>query len=387
MFFVGPSVAKATYAFGDPEKPRLTLGGGLFPFKYNPDAADLGEYLFRSVPYPTTIFTGGLLFVNDNAAYVQGFHARLQLGDLRLDGLLTSEMVLPPLYDWSLGFVASYPVADGLLDLGAGVNFKRLIQVDPDRTQIKGLQNAYFTRNGTEYYADPAYYQGQATFYYNKNTSADTAKANGFKAVVDSMGSWLDPASASYVQERERDYYTPAGVVLMARASLDLKKLTGMEVGPAPFKLFAETALLGVKNYPVFYTDPMRRVPIMLGAHLPTFGLLDQATVQYEYFDSPWSNNTYNLGYQNTAIPYLPNGTEPLFSRDQYNDVTKHDNHAWAVLLRRKLYSNLSLSGQVARDHMRTVGTNWFYGGRLEPSEVLYRNSNWYWMIQLAWGL
>ena len=61
MFFIGPTIAKATVLFGEPEAPRFTLGGGMFPFKYNPDAMNLGEYLFRSGPYPTYIMNGGVL--------------------------------------------------------------------------------------------------------------------------------------------------------------------------------------------------------------------------------------------------------------------------------------------------------------------------------------
>lgn len=72
---------------------------------------------------------------------------------------------------------------------------------------------------------------------------------------------------------------------------------------------------------------------------------------------------------------------------ENYNDISDHDNLSWSVSLRRTLVPRLNVSLQVARDHMRTVGTNWFYGGRLEPNTVLYRNSSWYWTAQIAWGL
>ncbi len=384
MFFVGPSVAKAVYTFGNLEKPVFTLGGGLFPYKYNTDAVDLGEYLFRTTPYPATIFTGGLLFVNDNAAYLQGLHARLQLGDLTVDGLLATETSLPPLYDWSLGIVADYQIANGLMDVGAGVNFKRLIQVKPSKTQREIQQNAYFIRNGKNYYGDVGYYKAQKDFYA---ATGDSVRAASYQSIVDSVNFWMSSSNPTHIQQSELNYYTPAGVILMARASLDLKKIISINLGDAPFKIFTEAAILGWKDYPIFYEDKWKRAPVMMGIHLPTFGLLDQLTLQFEYFNSPWSNNTYNLGAQNVAVPYLPAGAEPLFSKNTYNDVTQHDNNAWVVLLRRQLYPHLNLSAQFARDHMRTVGTNWFYGGRLEPSEVLYRNSNWYWMAQLGWSL
>lgn len=395
MFFFGPSIAKATYTFGDPaSSDGLRVGGGLFPFKYNPDAANLGEYLFRSAPYPSYLTTGGLLFVGDNSAYLQGLHANWRMGGLSLDGLFVTETFMPPLYDWSLALLASYRIADGIAEVGAGVNFKRLVQINPDRTVRKYnvggdpmWSNIHFTRDGVDYYGDPTYYQQQAEFYRGRGTSADSARADGLQAVADSVTAWQNPSSGGYITEADRDYYTPAGTVLMARASIDLGRLAGTDPDKLPLKIFAEAALLGVENQAIFYEDRMRRMPVMLGAQLPSFGLLDQFTVQFEYFDSPWANSTRSLGEQNAAVPWYPEGVNPLFSSEEYNDVTDDDNIAWSVLVRRELLPRLNLSAQFARDHLRTVGTNWFYGGRLEPNAILYRNSSWYWTVQLAWGL
>jgi hypothetical protein len=36
---------------------------------------------------------------------------------------------------------------------------------------------------------------------------------------------------------------------------------------------------------------------------------------------------------------------------------------------------------------LRTVGTDWFYGSRLEPTEDLHKISDWYWALQLAWAI
>lgn len=391
MFFIGPSIAKATYHFGDPENPRFSLGGGLFPFKYNPEAANLGEYLFRSGPYPAYLMTGGLLFLNDNAAYLQGLHSHLRLGGLHLNAILSTETSIPPLYDWSLGVLADYSVAEGLLKFGAGVNFKRLLQVRPSRTTLKtnaqgdvAWKNIHFNRNGKDYYGDPVYYKAQQEFY---GRLGDAAREAENQAILDSLALWLDPANPRYVTEGEREYYTPAGTVIMAHASLDLRKMLGMPEAGAPFKLFTEAALLGWKDYPVFYEDRLRRMPVMAGIHLPTFGLLNQLTVQVEHYDSPWSNSTYNLGEKNLAVPSYPENAATLFSRDGFNDLAKHDNYYWSVLVSRELYPHLNLKAQFARDHLRTVGTGWFYGGRLEPGEILYRNSSWYWMAQLTWGI
>lgn len=402
-FFFGPSIAKVMYGFGNPEKPVFSLGGGMFPFKYNSDAADLGEYLFRSGPYPTYIMTGGLTFVNDNAAYLQGFQASLRLGNLKVDGFLTTETSMPPLYDWSLAFVANYEIAGGLVDVGAGVNFKRLIPVRPSRTQPEVPINAYFERNGTYYNADLKFYQDQMFFYKNQmridssnksQRQIDSITALWNAATVDSLGHWLNPADPRYVSPSEFQYYTSAGTLVMAMVSLDLKKITGLRTGDAPFKIFAEGAILGIKDYPIFYEHWWQRAPIMVGIHLPTFGLLDQLTVQYEYFNSPWGNDFLNLGGNGGVNLPLPDIQHDFGSSIQYGsnqefhkDALKNDNVAWAVLLKRKLYSHLYLSAQASRDHMRTFGREWFFNGSQEPNEVLYRNSSWYWMVQLGWGL
>lgn len=47
-FGPGVSQAQALFKLGDVEDPWGTLRVGYFPYKYNPEAKNLGEYLFRS---------------------------------------------------------------------------------------------------------------------------------------------------------------------------------------------------------------------------------------------------------------------------------------------------------------------------------------------------
>ena len=46
------SDANASYRWGDLQSPFLCATIGLFPYKYDPQARNLGEYLFRSGTYP-----------------------------------------------------------------------------------------------------------------------------------------------------------------------------------------------------------------------------------------------------------------------------------------------------------------------------------------------
>lgn len=402
LFYIGPSVAKAMYHFGGIEQGRFSLGGGMFPFKYNPDAYDLGDYLFRSQPYPTSIMTGGnggLTAIGEQTTVLQGFHGHANLGKLNLDALLTTETGLPPLYDWSLAFLADFRIGDGLLDIGAGVNFKRLIQIKPEKTQVEDLENSYFKKGGVWYSGDAANYKNPASFLtsqanaaYAKNDQADSAlgdaymaRSQALTAIVDSLaqgGPWVD--SSGHVPGAK--YYTPAGVMLMARASLDLKKVLPSDAySPEDLRVYAELAVLGVRNYPVYYRKITERMPIMAGFNLPTFRWVDLISVQFEYFNSPNLNNTYTMGEKNWALPYLPE--DNLFSEKEWNDLTTKDNFSWSILIRKRVLGGLLFNAQVARDHMRTIGTDWYYGSRFEPNEILHKSSSWYWMFQLAWDI
>ena len=51
------SRADLTYNFGSSDDPDLSITLGYFPFKYNPDARNLGEYMFRSGTYPQYLIT------------------------------------------------------------------------------------------------------------------------------------------------------------------------------------------------------------------------------------------------------------------------------------------------------------------------------------------
>ena len=290
--------------------------------------------------------------------------------------------------------MAGYSFAEGALELGAGFNLKRILPVDGDRTQRKEKGNSYLTRNGITYTGDVFYYRQQVDFWNSKlegATGADSVvfiqKMESAQAVVDSLGAWLDPATNTYP---DASYYTPAGLILNGRFSLDLRRLFDLSsLNPGDLRIYSEAALLGWKDYPVFYKSRLERFPIMAGINIPTFGLFDLAAVQVEYFNSPFKNSTLPLGGSNYAVPYYPAGVDPegVYSKDDYNDQSKLDNWAWSVLLRRTFLSTFTVSAQAARDHLRTVGTDWFYGSRLEPNAILHNVSDWYWMLQLSWSI
>ena len=428
-FFIGPTKAVAEYHFGDPAKPYLTIGSGMFMYKYNQDAFDLGEYLYRSGAYPAYTSTGGYVVVNSAAANLQGFKSSLDLGSFKADLLLTTETNLAPLYDWSLGGVVSYSIADGLLDLGAGVNFKRLIQVKPSRTSKNVDDNGYFVKDGKTYSSNSNYYNRQVEFYTNKKTAAANLQAaaearkaaleanhtaadsqlatiEGTKAASYAATAAVEAGKAAVIQvdadtvnavialdnsdpnKPKINHYTNAGILLMGRASLDLKKIFKSDLfGPQDLKLYSEIALLGVKNYPIFYEKRSDRMPIMVGFNLPGFKIFDLVAVQVEQYKSPWLNNTSQIAGDAIPLPAFPIGSDSIASVNEWNDLATKDDFKWSILIQKKLGNFITFSAQAANDHMRVVSSRYFYGPQFDHNEVTVSKSDWYWMTQLSWGI
>ncbi len=385
-FFIGPTKAMADYHFGEPADPEITLGAGMFMYKYNGDANNLGEYLYRSGAYPAYTVTGGYVLVNSAAANLQGLKSSFHFGDFRADLLLTTETNLAPLYDWSVGAIASYSIAGGLLDLGAGVNFKRLIQVKPSRTSPHDPTNGYFKVGGKGYSTNLNYYDYQVQFYNKKKTAPDSVKAAVFQAQYDLVDSLMDPARTPAPPKVE--YYTNAGILGMARASLDLKKLFQSDMfGPQDLKLYTEVAILGFKNYPVFYEKISERMPMMFGINLPGFHFLDLISVQVEQYKSPWLNNTSQIANDAIPLPIFPTASDTVASKKDWNDLATKDDLKWSILVQKKIGSYITFSAQAANDHMRMVSSRYFYGPQFDHNEVTVSKSDWYWMTQLSWGI
>lgn len=379
-FFIGPST-EAVYHFGDLEKPWLQLGMGNFWYKYNPDASNLGEYLFRSGAYPTYTYTGGYTTIGSAGAQLQGFKGLLSFGDFKADLFFTTETNLAPFYNWSPAAVLSYSLRGGLLDLGAGVNFKNLIQVKPSRSTKHINENGYYQYQGKWYYASSQYYNNRSQFYL---AHGDTVQANTEQldfSIVDSLAPLPDSLKPGI------QYFDASSILLTARATLDLKKVFNFEMaGSQDLKLYAELGVLGTKNYPIFYKKTSERMPFMAGFNIPTFKILDLCAVQVEYLNSPWLNNTYALSFYPANVPFLPQPQDSIQSQKDYNDITARDNFKWSLLLK-KSFGAMTFSAQVASDHLRLPSSSYYYGPQFDPNEITVLKDSWYWMTQISWGL
>ncbi|MBN1309650.1 MAG: hypothetical protein JXA18_17145 [Chitinispirillaceae bacterium] len=337
------SDANASYLFGDIETPGLSLTAGLFPYKYNRQARNLGEYLFRSGTYPAYLEN------KFDLAYARltGFKISSDLfGMLHQDLIYSIETAIPPFFDGSVSYLASVDLK-GFADFGAGVSFANLVSVDERvTTQENELNNRFITADG------------------------DTG------------------------------YYTFRGVKLMGRACIDPKRflflVDGMPknlFGREDLKIYGEALILGLKNYPrndsanmLGATTPgknawgydtlINKVVIVGGINLPMFGILDVCAVELE-----WYGATYPNSYKNRLGPGPKRSyAVPDYSSRASVDYTA-DNYKWSIYLKKTFFrEHLGLVVQFARDHIRNET---LVDESFDYEEALSKPDHWWWMMKL----
>ncbi len=174
----------------------------------------------------------------------------------------------------------------------------------------------------------------------------------------------------------------------MARATFNIQKIFEMPIlGSEDLKLYFEASVLGVKDYPVFYTDITKRIPVMVGFNLPTFKLLDLAAIQVEHYGSQFADSYLQRGNNNANIPAFPTGQSKTYSKAIYNDVVSSGSLSWNLLLKKTLIPGFSLAAQFGKDHSRMVSSDYYYGPNLEPNKITIRPDDWYWMVQFGLGI
>jgi hypothetical protein len=296
-----------SYNFGDAENPFVKISLGYFPFSYNKDVKSLGEYLFRATAYPGYI-------INDfESVYkrLSGLHIYSHpIKGLNINLLLTSELQ-SPVGDFTPSFLIDYSIGkeenNAVFTIGAGISGTRLIPVDPSLT--------------TPHYPSNLMVINQDTIHIQGNDSI---------AAYDS----ITPGDSIY--------YSFSAIKLMTRFSFDIKKLFGglSILGEEDLKIYAEACILGIKDYPVFYDDIGRRIPIMIGINLPVFKLLDVLSCEAEWYNSKYSNN-----YDQT---YTPRNKAPL---PVVANEPKPYPWYWSIYARKTIITGLQIMGEIGRNH------------------------------------
>jgi hypothetical protein len=359
-----PTRAEARYTFGDTARPWLQLGFGLFPVKYNPDARNLGEYLLRSAAYPNFLTTD----FEFPMTRLVGIRAGSTLwNSLHQDLLLTMETNYWPVGDLSLSYLAGYSIGR-FADIGAGVSFQHLISVW-DSQEVNGQKRMY-----------------------------TTPKNNPDDMFVDADG--------------DTGYYTYRGTRLMGRVALDPKTfIPAMIFGENDLRVYAEIAVLGVKNYasyvivgdtvrdslgfPIttplgtdsivnprlakgfsYYDSILQRMPIMFGINIPTFKMLDVCAVEFE-----WSGNRFPNSYRR-AGDMDNQGLVPLPVRPAVGTAgATWEQWKWSLYVKRTFAKRFSISAQAARDHMKPATHH--PGNRQDRGDFLIKKDHWWWMARV----
>lgn len=125
----GPGISEAWTEFRFTRV--LGVQGGFFPFKYDPPAMNLGEYLLRTDSYPTFLATGGWTWVDSAHAKALG----LRLKATHFGGAFRHELGAyweyqnPPLFDITPAYLFAWKPAKGL-EIGGGAALRRWFASD-----------------------------------------------------------------------------------------------------------------------------------------------------------------------------------------------------------------------------------------------------------------
>lgn len=340
--------ADGAYSFGDPEKFSGEIGFGLFPYKYNPQVRNLGEYLFRSGTYP------GWLINNFDwtAARLSGLRFGATAWDKwHNDFMLTTELEMVPFYDFSFSWISSVQVGK-VLDIGAGVSLARFLPSNDNLTTPKAPRNA-------------------------KEITNIRTVDNG--VTIDTLA--------------DTAYYTYKGTKLMGRLTFNPKGFFGDQIsnifGEEDGKIYFEAAVLGLENQGVndslhnlkaYYDTLSQRIPVMIGFNVPVFKLLDVLSLEAEYYKSPYPDD---YGTQLRWMSQTEGTPVPAPGVGDYlrtiNDIYTKDSWKWSVYAKRSIGSHFAIIGQAARDHLRTRTSYLQYA---DGEAAFVKSNQWYWALK-----
>lgn len=343
-----------TFLRGDEDQYWLRIMAGIFNVKYNPEAKNLGEYMFRTWTYPTVITTGGLNLNGSAFAQLSGFKIDTRKGGFTNDAILSIQSGRAPATALSFTDIASYNIG-GFLTLGAGFMFDSFYGADEEAiTPTKQRANQYYTlSNGME----------MAAVEYDDRLADSVPTIPAGVVIVDT------------------NYYTLAGQKAMARATLDLGSLFGEDFSSkSTFKLYGEAIVLGLKNYPTFYTDIKDRLVLMGGVELPAFGLLDMLSFEVERCTNPYPNTTRGANGNGLALPYFDAVLDnfPNRVREFHRDDIK-----WTFYAKKQLVKGMNIHFQAANDHLRMLDVY----STADMADFLLTPKHWYWVTRFEYSI
>ena len=221
----------------------------------------------------------------------------------------------------------------------------------------------------------------------SSTTCVSYTAADGSLATTDAAGNVVAGTTVAPQIVKSQDI-TRRAVNLMGRANLDLGELLDCKTKTGPFALYGELAVLGVENQPVYYEDIFHRMPVMVGVHVPTFGILDLLAVETEYLDNPYRDSQQELegsSYAPLPGPNLPVPDLPVeeYANPRLADPAIHaDDWKWSVHAIKTIVPGLKIKVQAANDHLRL----YTYNPVPSPSPQTASKSEWYYLVHVQWG-
>ncbi len=345
------SSAEGIYDFGNSDHPIAEATFGVFPYKYNPEARNLGEYLFRTGAYPNFIL-GDFDFP---LARLTGFKiSNAFFPNWTNDLLLTMETEIQPHFDFNLSYVSKLDLG-GVLELGAGVSLTNIISVDQNRTSPETNKNVYV-----------------------QNLHSDSTTLPGTDIKYE-------------VITGDTGYYTFKSTKLMARATFNPQALIKMDwLEKEDLKIYSELGVLGWKNYPrpsptdtvqvnSFYSNRMERMPVLFGINIPTFRLLDLLSMELEWYGLKGPNSIQQRKEAGGPVPQPSDFWK--IKNGNYTDADyRHDDWKWSVYGKKTLVPGCEIVAQAARDHVRH---NFSSPVQLDREEALTKSNQWWWAVKI----
>jgi hypothetical protein len=330
--------ANALISLGNTGSYTGKIQVGYFPYKYNKDVRNLGEYLLRSLPYPIIIYSD----FDYPQVNLLGFRFNFQMLNrfFSNDLILHSETVTIPVQNWSITDIFE-------------VNFRDIISVG----------------GGISLYHWLSAYQGD-----NIQGSADAIYY--FQNLPDDERQRID-TSISFKSEK-----------LMARLSINTQTVAKLlfDLSTNIFSendglIYGEFDLLGVRNYPIYYENMKDRIIWTFGFNLPTFKILDLFNFEFEYCANGSSFSDANLFADKPSLKPEPMGT--ITDPNTGNKVQLVRNK-WrrSLYLKKSLFNDhFSIIVQIARDHKK-INFNYFEKKYMSFQETLPTNKDWWWAFK-----
>ena len=334
-------------------RASLEMAFGYMPYKYNPEARNLGEFLFRSGTYP-------LYLLNEfdrPFARLTGLRASFRHGgekmSANIDLLGLIEREIRPFNDISLALVAGVNVLK-IIDVGCGLDMAHVIPVDSRLTTPEEHENEF---------------------------------------PIDSVA-LIDSSTGDPIGFRPMyDYYTFQGAKAMARATVDpLAMLRGKGsflsdlIGQSGGKVYFEYAVIGFKNYPANqkqiqdyntrgYKFMEDRSPWMAGFTVPSWKIFDLLAIEVERYPSYSPDNYFRPVINGWPLPTSRNSNPGAYDTSTY--VPRWN---WSVYAKRNVTRHFRLVGQIGRDHQR-----WEFhpaqGAYYDFEAAMFKPDEWGWRI------